>query len=311
MRLLDRLLRELPFSLGELAVLARSAPYRYKVYEIPKRQPGQFRTIAQPSAEIKVVQRWLMENVLKSLPVHRAATAYREGISIADHAKKHSRRKFLLKMDFKDFFPSITFDDVRNHLIRHKRLSEDEARLVGQFVCWRDKSRQQYCLSIGAPSSPLLSNTLMYEFDRKMTEICKERKVVYSRYADDLAFSTNEQDVLRGVESSVKNVCKELEYPRLRVNPNKTVSVSRAHRKVLVGLVLTPEGEVSLGREKKRLLRAKLHRFDTNALAADEVATLRGELAFAWSVEPNFIAALLVSFGVDVFRKLELPFELE
>lgn len=311
MRLIDRLLRELPFSLGELAVLVRSAPYRYKVYEIPKRQPGQFRTIAQPSAEIKVIQRWLMENILKSLPVHRAATAYQEGISIADHAKRHAKRKFLLKMDFKDFFPSITFDDVRKHLIKHKRFTDEEARLVSHLVCWRDKSQREYCLSIGAPSSPLLSNTLMYEFDKKMMEICKESKVIYSRYADDLAFSTNHRDVLRSIESSVKNVCKELDYPRLKVNPKKTVSVSRAHRKVLVGLVLTPEGTISLGREKKRLLRAKLHRFSTGALVEDEVSSLRGELAFAWSVEPSFIASLLVSFGVRVFRKLELPFELE
>ena len=103
--LLAGMLRDLPFSQDELRQLIATAPYRYKVYQIPKRQPGEFRTIAQPSKEIKLVQRWLINVWLANIPIHNSATAYRSGKSIKEHAAIHAGTRFLLKMDYKDFFP--------------------------------------------------------------------------------------------------------------------------------------------------------------------------------------------------------------
>ncbi|RJG05144.1 RNA-directed DNA polymerase [Noviherbaspirillum cavernae] len=308
MSLLQKMLIDLPFSGDELKALISTAPYRYKVYQIPKRQPNQFRTIAQPSAEIKVIQRWLIKNVLSSLPIHKAATAYRLGESISDHAVIHADKRFLLKMDFEDFFPSISAADIQMHLIQSGKLSQDDARLVRQIVCWFDKIKGGFCLSIGAPSSPLLSNALLYTFDKKITQLLKGKKVSYSRYADDLAFSTNRTDVLSTIPAQVQSICDELEYPQLRINHSKTVSTSRAFRRTLVGLVLTPTGEVSLGREKKRRMRSELYRFSKGLLAVTETPRLRGELAFAWSVERAFINSLVRQFGIEVFRILDLPF---
>lgn len=310
MSLIERMLRELPFSADELYDLIATAQFRYKVYQIPKRQPNQFRTIAQPSPEIKLIQRWLINDVLLALPIHKAATAYREGRSIADHAALHAKNRFLLKMDFKNFFPSISVVDVRKHLIEVGKMSIEDARLISLLVCWRDKAKGKLCLSIGAPSSPLLSNTMLYAFDKKIVQLCKAHKVIYSRYADDLAFSTSKKEVLSEIAKQVQSVCDELDYPKLEINHKKTVSTSRAFRRVLVGLVLTPDGQVSLGREKKRRLRSELYRFSQDRLAAADIPTLRGELAFVWSVESKFINSLLRQFGTDVFRKLDLPFTL-
>lgn len=308
MNLIERMLRELPFSADELHDLVATAQYRYKVYKIPKRQPNQFRTIAQPSPEIKLIQRWLNDNILSTLPIHMAATAYREGRSIADHAALHAKNRFLLKMDFKNFFPSISVVDVRRHLTEIGKMSVEDARVVSLLVCWRDKAKGRLCLSIGAPSSPLLSNTMLYAFDRQIAQICRTHKIAYSRYADDLAFSTNKKEVLSVIAQQVQAICNELEFPRLEINHDKTVSTSRAYRRSLVGLILTPDGKVSLGREKKRRLRSQLYRFSLNQLGDADIPTLRGELAFAWSVESNFINSLLRQFGSDVFRKLDLPF---
>lgn len=308
MSLIARMLRELPFSADELRDLIATAQYRYKVYKIPKRQPNQFRTIAQPSPEIKLIQRWLIGSVLSSLPIHKVATAYRDGRSIADHAAVHAKNRFLLKMDFKDFFPSISVVDVRSYLVEVGKLSLEEARIISLLVCWRDKSKGKLCLSIGAPSSPLLSNVMLYAFDKKIVQLCRVNKITYTRYADDLAFSTNKKDVLSEIVKQVQVVCDELEYPQLVVNQKKTVSISRAFKRVLVGLVLTPEGAVSLGRERKRRLRSELNRFSQDRLDVADIPTLRGELAFAWSVEKKFIETLTRQFGNEVFRKLDLPF---
>jgi RNA-directed DNA polymerase len=309
MSIIDRMLRELPYSADELGDLIATAQYRYKVYRIPKRQPNQFRTIAQPSPEIKLIQRWLINNVFSSLPIHKVATAYREGKSIGDHAALHAKNRFLLKMDFTNFFPSISVVDVRRYLVEVGKMSAEDARLISLMVCWRDKAKGKLCLSIGAPSSPHLSNVMLYAFDKKIVQLCRTHKVTYSRYADDLAFSTNKKEVLSDIARQIQVVCEELEYPKLEVNHKKTVSTSRAFRRVLVGLVLTPEGAVSLGREKKRRIRSELYRFSQDKLDVADIPRLRGELAFAWSVEKQFINSLLRQLGTEVFRKLDLPFK--
>lgn len=311
MSLFENMLLELPFSADELEKLVATAQYRYKVFQIPKRQPNQFRTIAQPSPEVKLIQRWLMNDLLSKFPIHKAATAYRSGKSIYDHAALHANNRFLLKMDFKDFFPSISALDVRRYLVEVGKLSAEDARLISIVVCWRDKLRGKLCLSIGAPSSPLISNLMLYVFDKKITRICREHRIVYSRYADDLAFSTNKNGALSDLPDIVESICSELNYPKLEVNHKKTVFTSRAFKRALVGLVLTPEGQVSLGRDKKRRLRSELYRFSHNSLGVEDIAKLRGELAFAWSVEKEFIFSLLRQFGKETFLQLGLPFSLD
>src|SRR5664280_952207 len=91
-----------PLSQEKRLKLIRSSPMRYKVYSIPKRTPGQFRTIAQPAREVKALQHWVMSNFLAQFPVDPAAMAYRLGRNIADNARPHVRSRFLLKLDFKD-----------------------------------------------------------------------------------------------------------------------------------------------------------------------------------------------------------------
>ena len=306
--LLLRMHDELPFSTRELASLIATAQYRYKVYQIPKRRPNEFRTIAQPSAEIKIIQRWLIQSVLGKLPLHKAATAYREGKSIADHAAIHADRRFLLKVDFSDFFPSITAEDVRRHLLRYGKMPTEDIEAITKLVCWRNRATGRLCLSIGAPSSPALSNSLLYDFDKAVAKLLTGKRVRYSRYADDLAFSTNAPNTLSDIYTGLGQVCAELPYPRLKINTAKTVFTSKAHRRVLVGMVLTPDGEISLGRERKRRLRSALYRFSNGNSEPSEVATLRGELAFAWSVERAFVLSLVRQRGADVFEALGLPF---
>jgi RNA-directed DNA polymerase len=306
--LVDQLLRDLPFSEQEIRRLIATAQFRYKVYQIPKHKPNQFRTIAQPAPEVKLIQRWLTDNIFTALPIHRSATAYRQGISIGDHAGKHAAKRFLLKMDFKNFFPSIAVQDIHKHLTKYGNLSTSDITSVCRLVCWRRRNTGDLVLSIGAPSSPVLSNTVLFDFDKQVAKIAQSKKVLYSRYADDLAFSTNCKGVLTGIHAEICELCERLEYPRLKINTEKTVFTSKAYRRSLVGLVLTPDGETSLGRDKKRRIRNQIYRFSNGNLDDEDISILRGALAHAWSVEPSFIYSLLRQRGEDVFKTLGLPF---
>src|ERR1051326_910596 len=133
--LLDKLGRAVLLTQDELASLIRSAPHRYKVYQIPKRVPGEFRTIAQPAREVKALQYWVMTQILRKFEVHPSATAYQREVSILDNARPHRRGRFLLKLDFKDFFPSIKSRDFRYFLKRRGvRLDPNDVYALCQIL---------------------------------------------------------------------------------------------------------------------------------------------------------------------------------
>jgi retron-type reverse transcriptase len=109
--LISDISRGLNLPVDYLETLAATASYRYKRYPIPKKSGG-VRLISHPARELKLVQNWLVDNVLNRLPVHDSATAYRQGSSILKNAAPHAKNNFLLRIDFRDFFPSLTRADV-------------------------------------------------------------------------------------------------------------------------------------------------------------------------------------------------------
>ena len=282
----------------ELANLIRSAPHRYKVFRIPKRKAGEFRTIAQPAREVKILQYWVMRYVLARFAVHPAATAYRKGLSIADNAEPHVRGRFLLKLDFRDFFPSIRARDVKMFLRRRsKALDESDIDALCKILLWIPEGSHEHRLSIGAPSSPMLSNILLREFDQKIAAACKRERVRYTRYADDLSFSAGSSRQLATIERVVFDVCARQKSPALVINVEKTARVSRRESRKVTGLILTNDGKVSIGRDMKRRIRASMHHFVTRRLAAKQTQELQGMLAFVNSVEPDFMHRLKYRYG--------------
>jgi retron-type reverse transcriptase len=297
---------DLMATLQDLEYLVRSAPYRYKVYEIPKRQSGKMRTIAQPSRAVKRLQHWVIANVLTRYQIHSAALAYRKGKSIFNNAEVHAKNMYLLKLDFKDFFHSMKAMDferfVKDHLPQDVELSD--VYYLMRILFWMKQRRGELVLSIGAPSSPILSNILMYEFDRQVADFCNRLRVIYTRYADDLTFSTNSRNILKSVEQQVNRICHELPYPRLSLNSEKTVHASMAKSRRVTGLVLSNGGSVSLGHERKRQLHAAVHHFKVGKLNEKDTIKLAGTLAYVHSVEPQFVEVLARRYGKEVLESL-------
>lgn len=304
---IDLLARRIPLSRSEISLLIETAPSRYKVHSIEKRHGRGTRTIAQPTAEVKLAQVTLLKLLKKVLPIHDCAKAYRDGLSIKDHAAPHAANSYLLKVDFKDFFPSITSADLRLHLRKHSDLDEEWIRSLERVFFWRQKITNRLVMAIGAPSSPWLSNSIMHDFDEALTAYCQSTGITYTRYADDLALSTNTPDILRDALVMVKNICADLKYPRLTVNDEKTVFTSKKHNRTLTGLVLANDGSTSIGRTRKREIRALAHHFDNNALDPEQVANLRGLLAFTYSIDPDFNSSVARMIGVEKYNSLMQP----
>jgi hypothetical protein len=288
-----------------------NAPERYVRYTIPKRSGGK-RNIAQPARELKVLQRALIEIYSEKLPVHRAATAYRKGMSIRDNAVAHAENGPILKIDFVNFFNSIRSTDWHSYC-EDRGLFQGSGELYEstQILFHRASGLRGLRLAIGAPSSPLISNALMFEFDARITEEVGRDFVTYTRYADDITFSARRTGYLVNVEKSVRKVINDIAWPQLKINLQKTVVATKKYHRQVTGLVLTNDGKVSLGRDRKRQLRAAVHRAIVGELSVKQIAALAGKLAFANAVEPEFIRRLEKHYGEEALQAIKrAPFHL-
>jgi RNA-directed DNA polymerase len=197
-------------------------------------------------------------------------------------------------LDIEEFFPSITARDIDHFLEapdapQSDWSSEDRALFI-DTVCRFER------LTIGAPSSPGLSNALCFELDLQLSQLADRLGLTYTRYADDMFFSTGEKNVLREVEQEVAATLSALDCPgELKLRTGKTRHSSKRGRRQVTGLVLGSDGRVHLGRSRKRFIRREIHRWEK--LSDEQKRELAGMLAFAMSIESNFMNALILKYG--------------
>jgi len=275
---------------------ALKASRRYKVYQIKKRTGG-MRTIHHPAVELKVYQRFLVQNIFSSFPVHNKVFSYKENTSIRDLALLHVNNRFLLRIDFKDFFPSIKSENIRDFLKNnhHKlecNLTEKDITIINMLVCRKKE------LTIGAPSSPILSNILLYDFDLVLNKMFGD-SIVYSRYADDLYFSTNVPNILTNIPRQIEEFLLTY-YIKLKINHDKTIFTSKKHKRVITGLTITTDNTISIGREKKQYIKGLMYKFKNKQIQESDLIYLKGYLSFIKSVDMTFFNLLEKKYGMDI-----------
>jgi RNA-directed DNA polymerase len=298
MSILSRISAESGIPLAFLSLVARTSNHRYKLYTIPKVSGGQ-RAIQHPAREVKFLQRWVVSHIFSHAPVHPAATAYRKGTSVRHNAVLHVRGRFFLKLDFEDFFPSIRITDVRTLLMQITSglpgfMTEEDIDVVAKIVTRYGQ------LPIGAPSSPIISNAVMYQFDDAMSRLAERFTCIYSRYADDIVFSTNLPFALGNILREVRRYLSVHTSPSLRLNEAKVAFNSKKRRVRITGLVLDCGDDISVGRNTKRKIKSLIYQFITERLDVQRTIYLKGYLAYVKGVEPKFIDALENKYGKDV-----------
>lgn len=308
MLIVEQIAKSTGFSLAYLLKLVRRAPHSYQHYKITKKGGGT-RDIYHPSAELKVIQLWIVDRILNSLPVHPCVYSYKNGVNVAMHAERHRKGNFLVRLDIKNFFPSITDLDVRHLLYNNThriplQLLDDDINFICRLVCRADNQNKKLALTIGAPSSPTISNAILYEFDVCVANHCNDFGVTYTRYSDDMYFSTNESNILEGIVDYVRITLKNMSCPKLELNEKKTVFTSRKRRRVVTGITLTSDNKLSIGRETKRQIKTQVFLFIRNKLDQENIVRLRGKLSYYRSVEPQFLESLINKFGEEQIFKL-------
>jgi hypothetical protein len=278
--------------------IAGAASRSYKAYPVPKHD-GTDRIIYQPSRALKSIQRMLVRSVVLKAPVHEAATAYKKGASIRENAELHRETSFTTRIDFSNFFPSFKRAEVRRFIeITNETfalgLDQKDVKFVLDICLRYDET------AIGAPSSPSITNAIMFPFDVLMYEYCRERGLIYTRYADDMFISSNEKDRILGIENTIEEFLKEDGLPKLKINAAKTVHLSKKGHRSVTGLVITPDHKISLGRGRKRYIKSLVYQYFNGTISPENRGKLEGLLAFASDVEPSFLDRLNAKFGKDV-----------
>jgi len=280
----------------DLIVKATKEAYKkIKHIEIPKRNGG-VRKVQQPSRNLKIIQYWLINNAFVNLHTHPNAVAYRKACSIKDNAIKHNKGKYFLKLDFENFFPSITFKDFWPFLQEWHRVNhiiwelDSEAIDIIKRACF-DKDKK---LPVGYPSSPIISNIVMFKFDSNLIkQINADRgkygKVVYTRYADDCVFSTNKIGASRQIYNFVSKFVKNNNSPTLRINQKKTKhSSSSGGSAFLTGLRICYDGHITIHKKYKDHVKLLLSLFRKKKLKKTEPTSLKGHINYIRHVDPLF-----------------------
>ena len=188
---------EVPY--GQLMYITsqRADLYGYSTFTIPKRSGGE-RNISAPHPTVKILQSKI-NNILKQVYEPRASThGFAKGCSVRTNANRHTGRRYVLNVDLIDFFPSIHFGRIRGILMSKPYGVGAAAATVLARICSEETSDGRR-LPQGAPTSPILSNMVCRRMDRELSALARKSHCTYSRYADDITFSTNAREFPHGV----------------------------------------------------------------------------------------------------------------
>jgi hypothetical protein len=310
MSLLRDLANALEMPVEDISRIIATAPRRYKIFAIPKRSGVGHRIIAQPARELKAIQRYVISEKLRELRVHSIATAYKVGKNIADNAAPHADKRAIMKLDFRDFFHSITPNDLQSIIRRSapERFALEDRALLTSILFWRNPVTNRLCLSIGAPSSPHVSNIVMEPLDREFYEIARECSATCTRYADDITVSANSIENLLKAEVRIRRAVSQSRQPKLVFNEDKRGIFTTAGRRIVTGLVLTPDAKISLGRDRKRTISAALHHISVGRnVTPEHRQRTRGWLAYAKSVEPTFFQRMSRKYPNAFLSVISMP----
>ena len=193
---------------------------------------------------------------------NKLSHAYRKGFSIVSNASAHKSRRYVLNIDLHNFFPSFNFGRVRGFFLSNKqfKLAEPIATLIAQIAC------NNGVLPQGSPCSPVITELLTHFLDIRLVRLAARNKCSYTRYADDITFSTNQKifPTALAVPAGESWVLGDELRSRIKdagfgINDAKTRMQVRANRQTVTGLIVNQK--VNVPQHYYKLIRAMTHQF--------------------------------------------------
>ena len=242
--------------------------YHYLDFYIPKGKKGR-RLISKPKEEIAKTQKIIKNKILDKLKFSDAVMGFISGKSHVNNAREHVNKDFLINVDIQDFFPSVTFYQIRS--VFRKLGYSGEVSTVFALLTTKPKatllninSNKYYLFSDnrslpqGACTSPTLSNLVLTKIDNQLIARSISLGYKYSRYADDLTFSTGK--AAKNKMQMLYMIQKTLELHKFKANPQKTKLLGKSNSQNVTGIVIN-SGKLNIPRSWRKKLRAAVHQF--------------------------------------------------
>lgn len=257
----------------------------YVQFAIPKRSGGE-RVILAPKRDLKAVLREVNKQLVEKLPVSEYAHGFRKGRSIATHAEAHVGKKVVIRLDLKDFFPSLHVGRVRGLLVAlgySYPVAATLATLMTESVRQPVQvGEERFFVPVGtrhtvqgAPTSPGLANAIVVKLDRRVAGLARKLGFSYTRYADDLTFSGDDVAAARKLIKSVQRI---VHAEGFALNDAKTRVMTQRGAQVVTGV--TVNRERGLSRRQRRNLRAAVHKARVGSADASVWRKLQGKIAY-------------------------------
>lgn len=289
-----------------------TAQPHYVRFSVPKRSGGT-RDLAAPMPRLKATQDWILANLLAKVPTHAAAHGFVPGRSTVSNAVPHLQALAVINCDLKDFFPTIHVHRVRG-CFEELGYSPAAATILALLCTEAPRRLVEYagrplhvatglrCLPQGAPTSPALSNLIARRLDARCLGIARKLGFTYSRYADDLSFSTHEPAALARIGYLLARIRHIARDEGFAVNEKKTRVLRPSSSQRVTGIVVNG-AEPRIPRATVRRLRAILHQAEKTGLEAqnrdghpDFANYLAGMLAWVRMVSPQQAEPLMAAF---------------
>lgn len=264
----------------------------YHHFQIPKRN-GSPRDIWAPLPLLKSCQRKILHEVVEKLPVHGAAHGFMPGRSTFSNAQQHSNAALVIKLDIKDFFPSVTFTRIKG-IFRKAGFREQVAILLAALCSESPRKQIEHegrslfialgprCLPQGAPTSPALTNTLCLSLDTRISAFAEKLGLRYTRYADDLTFSSEQNMDAQQIRRLLGTISAIVLNEGFSVNKAKTRVYRHGNRQQITGLVVNGEQPPRIPRRLKRQVRAAIHNYKNGKplREGETLQTIKGYIAY-------------------------------
>lgn len=256
----------------------------YSTFSLPKKCGGE-RIINAPNDDLKQIQRKLAnalwnyqakiweENQIQTNISH----AFQKNKSIITNSKRHVGKRYIVNIDLKNFFDSFHFGRVRGFFIKNFfwELTEEVATVIAQLTCYKGVLPQ------GAPTSPVITNMICNIMDMHLLQIAKRYKLNYTRYADDMTFSTNDKHFPEHYDAFYKDLSKEIFQAGFQINEKKTRILYHNSRQEVTGLIVN--NKINLKREYYKNTHAMAH-----SLYANGSFTINGKDGSIQQLEGRF-----------------------
>jgi len=236
------------------------------------KKTGGFREISAPKPQLKRLQYWILENILNKVEVSSEAHGFVTNRSIVTNAIPHVGKAVIINCDLENFFPTLNYPRVKG-LFKSLGYSADVATVLAMLTTEAETKEMlldgeklhlytgKRYLPQGSPASPMITNLICRKLDKRMKSVAKMFNFTYTRYADDMTFSSSEYTYIHNMMNFIKTVTSEEGFI---LHPKKTKIIRKGSRQEVTGVVVNEK--LSINRKELKKFRALLYQIEQSGI---------------------------------------------